>query len=151
MVKHFAKSSRAAPQGAPVRQNVAYDFSSPRGSAQSRSDHAQATKARRDRREDHAVTVLRRLDLGREACRDLTLCAWPSYRIPYAHYGRITRRKVDRQGNELRDSDARAQSENPRVKPSTKGKWDVLVSSTMHLSVGDQIRVTEGPGKRKTS
>src|SRR6202795_5322595 len=29
-------------------------------------------------------------------------------------------------------------------KPSAKGKWDVLVSSTMQVSVGDQIRVTTG-------
>ena len=31
-----------------------------------------------------------------------------------------------------------------QFKPSAKGKWDVLVSSTMQLSVGDQIRVTAG-------
>jgi hypothetical protein len=31
-----------------------------------------------------------------------------------------------------------------QFKPSAKGKWDVLVSSTMHVSVGDQIRVTAG-------
>jgi ATP-dependent exoDNAse (exonuclease V) alpha subunit len=29
-------------------------------------------------------------------------------------------------------------------KPSDKGKWDVFVSSTMQVSVGDQIRVTAG-------
>jgi hypothetical protein len=29
-------------------------------------------------------------------------------------------------------------------KPSAKGKWDVFVSSTMQVSVGDQIRVTPG-------
>jgi hypothetical protein len=29
-------------------------------------------------------------------------------------------------------------------KPSAKGKWDVLVSSMMQVSVGDQIRVTAG-------
>jgi hypothetical protein len=29
-----------------------------------------------------------------------------------------------------------------QFKPSAKGKWDVLVSSTMQVSVGDQIRVT---------
>ena len=28
--------------------------------------------------------------------------------------------------------------------PSAKGKWDVLVPSTMQVSVGDQIRVTAG-------
>ena len=31
-----------------------------------------------------------------------------------------------------------------QFKPSFKGKWDVLVSSTMQVSVGDQIRVTAG-------
>jgi hypothetical protein len=31
-----------------------------------------------------------------------------------------------------------------QFKPSAKGKWDVLVSSTMEVSVGDQIRVTGG-------
>jgi hypothetical protein len=29
-------------------------------------------------------------------------------------------------------------------RPSAEGKWDVLVSSTMQVSVGDQIRVTGG-------
>jgi hypothetical protein len=31
-----------------------------------------------------------------------------------------------------------------QFKPSAKGKWEVLVSSTMQVSVGDQIRVTGG-------
>jgi hypothetical protein len=31
-----------------------------------------------------------------------------------------------------------------KFKPSAKGKWDVLVSSTRLVSVGDQIRVTAG-------
>ncbi len=31
-----------------------------------------------------------------------------------------------------------------QFKPNAKGKWDVLVSSTMQVSVGDQIRVTGG-------
>jgi hypothetical protein len=31
-----------------------------------------------------------------------------------------------------------------QFKPSAKGKWDVLVPSTMQVSVGDQIRVTAG-------
>jgi hypothetical protein len=34
-------------------------------------------------------------------------------------------------------------------KPSAKGKWDVFVSSTMKVSVGDQIRVTAGFGEKK--
>src|ERR1700676_1137162 len=31
-----------------------------------------------------------------------------------------------------------------QFQPSAKGKWDVLVSSTMQVSVGDNIRVTAG-------
>ena len=31
-----------------------------------------------------------------------------------------------------------------QFKPSAKGKWDVLIPSTMQVSVGDQIRVTAG-------
>jgi ATP-dependent exoDNAse (exonuclease V) alpha subunit len=31
-----------------------------------------------------------------------------------------------------------------QFKPSAKGQWDVLVSSTMRVSAGDQIRVTGG-------
>jgi hypothetical protein len=31
-----------------------------------------------------------------------------------------------------------------QFKPSAKGKWDVLVSSTMQVSLGDRIRVTAG-------
>jgi hypothetical protein len=31
-----------------------------------------------------------------------------------------------------------------QFKPSSKGKWDLFVSSTMQVSVGDQIRVTAG-------
>jgi len=31
-----------------------------------------------------------------------------------------------------------------QFKPSAEGKWDVLISSTMQVSVGDQIRVTGG-------
>jgi hypothetical protein len=33
--------------------------------------------------------------------------------------------------------------------PSAKGKWEVLVSWTMHVSVGDQIRVTGGFREQK--
>ena len=31
-----------------------------------------------------------------------------------------------------------------QFKPSVKGKWEVLVSSTMQVSIGDRIRVTGG-------
>jgi ATP-dependent exoDNAse (exonuclease V) alpha subunit len=61
--------------------------------------------------EDHAVTVLRRMDLGPEACRDLLHYApGPSGRISYPHGGRVQAwREVDGQGNQLRDRDAGAQ------------------------------------------
>ena len=42
--------------------------------------------------EDHAVTVLRRIDLGPEARRDLLHYGWPSGRIPYADAGRVQAR-----------------------------------------------------------
>jgi hypothetical protein len=48
---------------------------------------------------------------------------------------------VDRETNELQD---RYNGQVRQFKPSAKGKWDVLVSSTMQISVGDQIRVTAG-------
>ena len=31
-----------------------------------------------------------------------------------------------------------------QVTPPAKGSWDVLISSTMEVSTGDQIRVTAG-------
>jgi hypothetical protein len=67
--------------------------------------------------EDHAVKVLRRLDLGPEACLDLLHYAPGRVdRIPYAHGGRVSaRREVDRQGNELRVRDARARWEDPAL------------------------------------
>ena len=51
-------------------------------------------------------------------------------------------RAVDGEANELRDRKAGWKIR--EFKPSAKGKWEVLVSSTMQLSVGDQIRATAG-------
>jgi hypothetical protein len=96
--------------------------------------------------EDHAVTALRRLDLGPEACRDLLHYA-PGRVVGF--HTRIAggfkpgEKWTVRQTNcEIvtleRDGKVR------HFKPSAKGKWDVLVPSTMQVSVGDQIRVTAG-------
>jgi ATP-dependent exoDNAse (exonuclease V) alpha subunit len=97
-------------------------------------------------RENYHVTVLRRIDLGSEACRDL---------LHYAP-GRIVGFH-SRSGGGFRPGEkwtvTQANCEtvmlerNGKVrefKPSAKGKWDVLVSSTMQVSIGDQIRVTAG-------
>ena len=73
--------------------------------------------------EDHAVTVLRRMDLGPESCRDLLHYA-PG-RVVGFHtrtVGRIqSRREVDRERNELRDRYARAQWEGPAVQTICQG------------------------------
>src|ERR1700736_5282961 len=96
--------------------------------------------------EDYAVTVLRRMDLGPEACRDLL------------HYepGRVVgfhNRTAGgfRPGEKWTVREANCETvtleRNGNVrqfKPSAKGKWEVLVSSTMQVSIGDRIRVTGG-------
>jgi AAA domain len=96
--------------------------------------------------EDHAVTVLRRMDLGSEACRDL---------LHYAP-GRVVRFYSRTAGGfrpgekwTVRETNCETVTlENKgmirQFKPSAKGKWEVLVSSTMQVSVGDQIRVIAG-------
>jgi hypothetical protein len=71
----------------------------------------------------------------------LTLHAWPSGRIPYTRSRRLQAwREVDREANELRDRYTGAQWAGAAIQTSAKGKWDVLVPSTMKVSVGDQIR-----------
>ncbi|MGA8654567.1 MAG: MobF family relaxase [Chthoniobacterales bacterium] len=96
--------------------------------------------------ENHPVIVLRRMDLGPESCRDLL------HYVPGRVVGFHTRtaggfcpgekwtvRETNCETVSLeRDGKIR------EFKPSAKGKWDVLVSSTMQVSVGDQIRVTAG-------
>jgi hypothetical protein len=96
--------------------------------------------------EDHSVTVLRRMDLGPESCRDLLHYA------PCRVVGFHTRTAGGFKPGEkwtVRETNCEpvALQRNGQVrqfKPSAKGKWDVLVSSTMQVSVGDQIRVTAG-------
>jgi hypothetical protein len=96
--------------------------------------------------ENYPVSVLRRMDLGPESCRDLL------HYVPGRVVGFHTRtaggfkpgekwtvRRTNCETVKLeRDGKIR------EFKPSAKGKWEVLVSSTMQLSVGDQIRVTAG-------
>jgi conjugative relaxase-like TrwC/TraI family protein len=96
--------------------------------------------------EDHAVKVLRRLDLGLEACRDLL------HYTPGRVIGFHTRTAGGFRPGEkwtVRETNCEAVTleRNGKIrqfKPSTRGKWDVLVSSTIQVSVGDQIRVTGG-------
>jgi hypothetical protein len=95
---------------------------------------------------DHAVTVLRRMDLGPEACRD------PLHYAPGRVVAFHSRASGGFRAGEkwtVRETDCEAVTleSNGKVrqfKPSAKGKWDVLVSSTIQVSVGDQIRVTAG-------
>jgi conjugative relaxase-like TrwC/TraI family protein len=96
--------------------------------------------------EDHAVKVLRRLDLGAEACRDLL--HYESGRVIGFH----TRTAGGFRPGEkwtIRETNCETvtierNGKTRQFKPSAKGKWDVLVSSIMQVSVGDQIRVTGG-------
>jgi len=96
--------------------------------------------------EDYAVSVLRRMDLGPESCRDLLHYApgrvvgfHPRTAGGFPPGEKWTVRQTNCETITLeRIGQAR------QFNPSAKGKWDVLVSSTMELSVGDQIRVTAG-------
>jgi conjugative relaxase-like TrwC/TraI family protein len=97
-------------------------------------------------RENYPVTVLRRMDLGSEARRDLLHYA-PG-RIVAFHSCSVG---GFRPGEKWTVTQANCETvmleRNGKVrefKPSAKGKWDVLVSSTMQVSVGDQIRITAG-------
>jgi len=96
--------------------------------------------------EDHTVKVLRRLDLGPESCRD------PLHYTPGRVIGFHTRTAGGfRPGDKwtVRETNCETvtmerNGKSREFRPSAEGKWDVLVSSTMQVSVGDQIRVTGG-------
>src|SRR6202048_1102708 len=96
--------------------------------------------------EDHAVTVLRRMDLGSEACRDLLHYA-PG-RVVAFHSRTAGGFRPGQKGTGGEDNCETVTLESNgmvrQFKPFAKGKWDVLVSSTIQVSVGDQIRVTAG-------
>jgi hypothetical protein len=96
--------------------------------------------------EDHTIEVLHRLDVGPEACPDL-LHYTPGRVIGFHtrtaggfHPGqKWTVRETNCEKVTLERN-----GKSRQFKPSAEGKWDVLVSSTMKVSVGDQIRVTAG-------
>jgi hypothetical protein len=96
--------------------------------------------------EDHAVTVLRRMDLGPEACRDL-LHYEPGRVVGFhsrtAGGFRPGEKWIVRETN-CETATLERNGKVRQFKPSAKGKWDVLVSSTMQVSLGDRIRVTAG-------
>ena len=97
-------------------------------------------------RENYPVSVLRRMDLESESCRDLL------HYVPGRIVGFHTRsvggfRPAEKWTVTQTNCETVTLERNGQVrqfKPSGKGKWDVLVSSTMEVSVGDQIRVTAG-------
>jgi hypothetical protein len=96
--------------------------------------------------EDHTVTILRRMDLGPEACRDLLHYA-PGRVVGFHSRTAGGFRPGEKWTVRETNCDTVTLEHNGKVrqfKPSAKGKWDVLVSSTMQISVGDQIRVTGG-------
>jgi conjugative relaxase-like TrwC/TraI family protein len=96
--------------------------------------------------EDYTVTVLRRMDLAPEARRDLL------HYEPGRVIGFHTRTARGFKAGEkwtVRETDCdtvtlEREGKVRQFKPSAKGKWEVLVSSTIQVSVGDQIRVTAG-------
>jgi len=91
--------------------------------------------------EDHAVTVLSRMDLGPESRRDLLHYA------PGRVAGFHTRTSGGfKPGEKWTVSRANCETvtleRNGKLRhfmPSARGKWDVLVSWTMRVSAGDQI------------
>jgi ATP-dependent exoDNAse (exonuclease V) alpha subunit len=96
--------------------------------------------------EDHAVTVLRRMDLRSEACRDLLHYA-PGRVVGFHSRTAGGFRPGEKWTVKETNCETVTLESNGKVrqfKPSAKGKWDVHISSTMQVSVGDQIRVTAG-------
>jgi hypothetical protein len=96
--------------------------------------------------EDLAVTVLRRMDLGPEACRDLLHYA-PGRIVGFHSRTAGGFRPGEKWTVREMNCETVTLESNGKVRqfqPSAKGKWDVFVSSTMKISVGDQIRVTAG-------
>ena len=97
-------------------------------------------------REHYPVTVLRRMDLGSEARLDLLHYA-PGRIVAFHSYSVGGFRPGEKWTVTQANCETVMLERNGKVrefKPSAKGKWDVFVSSTMQVSVGDQIRVTAG-------
>jgi hypothetical protein len=86
------------------------------------------------------------MDLGPESCRDLLHYA-PGRVVGFhkrtAGGFRPGEKWIVRQTN-CESVTLERNGQVRQFKPSAKGKWDVLVSSTMQVSAGDQIRVTAG-------
>ena len=96
--------------------------------------------------ENYAVNILRRIDLGAESRKDLL------HYVPGRVVGFHTRTAGGFKPGEkwtVRRTNCETVTleRNGKMrdfKPSAKGKWDLLLSSMMQVSVGDQIRVTAG-------
>jgi hypothetical protein len=86
------------------------------------------------------------MDLGSEACRDLLHYA-PGRVVGFHSRTAGGFRPGEKWTVRETNCETVTLESNGKVrqfKPSAKGKWDVLVSSAMQVSVGDQIRVTAG-------
>ena len=96
--------------------------------------------------EDRAVTVLRRMDLGPEEDGDLLRYA-PGRVVGFHSRTAGGFRPGEKWTVRETNCETMTLERNGKArlfKLSANGKWDVLVSSTMRVSVGDQIRVTAG-------
>jgi ATP-dependent exoDNAse (exonuclease V) alpha subunit len=96
--------------------------------------------------ENYPISVLRRMDLGPHSSRDLL------HYVPGRVVGFHTRiaggfkpgEKWTVRGTNCETVTLERNGKVRQFKPFAKGKWDVLVPSMMHVSVGDRIRVTGG-------
>jgi len=96
--------------------------------------------------ENYPVSVLRRMDLGPESYRDL-LHYTPGRVVGFHTHTAGGFRPGEKWTVRQINCETVTLERNGQVrqfKPSATGKWDVLVSSMMQVSVGDQIRVTAG-------
>jgi hypothetical protein len=86
------------------------------------------------------------MDLGPETCRDLLHYA-PGRVVGFHSRtagGFRPGEKWTVRGTDCETVTLERDGKVRQFKPSAKGKWDLLVSSTIQVSVGDQIRVTGG-------
>jgi hypothetical protein len=102
--------------------------------------------------EDHAVTVLRRMDLGLEACGDLLHYA-PGRVVGFHSRTAGGFRPGEKWTVKETNCETVTLERDGKVrqfKPSAKGKWDVLVSSTLQVSVEIRFELQQDSGKGKT-